>query len=248
MNSHRMSVGKKFLYPLFVLFFCQCSHSPHRPRDFVGSSSNSGEEVSLDSDQKAIEELRKNIPPGVRLRNNELKVIMSGMGELKEHPQRVREKFNHFQRKQRSRFQKEYNNNRSDFTQREKKERDMFLKKMNKKREQGRTQKLDREQRNAFYTQLENERKDFFDEQKNQRREFESEMQQKSRDFYAHLREQQNEFNVEWRIYNKRWQDWQQEKNKRSSVTPNKPFTESDLKGFQQLQNAPGEQLSTDNQ
>ena len=65
-------------------------------------------EVSVAGDQQSIEELRKNIPPEVRDRNDTLKMILSLMGEVKVHPQKVRQKFNKFQRKRRTKFQKEH--------------------------------------------------------------------------------------------------------------------------------------------
>ncbi|MCB9025012.1 MAG: hypothetical protein H6625_01735 [Bdellovibrionaceae bacterium] len=253
MKSHRMSIGKIFLYSLYVLFLSHCSAFKHKNTSTLDQKGE-GTEVSVKEDKAALEELRKNIPPDVREHNDTLKIILSMMGELKTHPQKVREKFNHFQRQRRTKFQKEHNKIRKNFSRNEKQLRDSFLKDIKKKRDEGKAQNMERDQRNEFYAKLEYQRKNYFDEQRDKRKDFESEMQQKSRDFYSELNEQQKEFNEEWRIYNKRWQDWQKSKDikkkesreLRESSSQNRYLSPQEEQDFKYLQNSSGQKLSTE--
>ena len=105
----------------------------------------------------------------------------------------------------------------------------------------------------AFMLKLILKEREYFADQRDKRREFESEMQQKSKDFYAELREQQREFNEEWRVYNKRWQDWQKEKKDKRKKRRQQGYSNSrgglspeEARDFQQMQNAQGSKLSTD--
>ncbi|MCB0357970.1 MAG: hypothetical protein KDD40_13230, partial [Bdellovibrionales bacterium] len=108
MKSHQMSVGKIFLYSLFVVFFTRCAAPSGSYKSKKSSEKDlASSEVSLAKDQQSLEELRKNIPQDVKARNDSLKIILNMMGELKEHPQKVRDKFNRFQRQRRTKFQKE---------------------------------------------------------------------------------------------------------------------------------------------
>ncbi|MCB0357576.1 MAG: hypothetical protein KDD40_11240, partial [Bdellovibrionales bacterium] len=64
------------------------------------------------------------------------------------------------------------------------------------------------------------------------------------------LREQQKEVNEEWRIYNKRWNDWQKDKKdqrrQKINSSQNSSVNPQELKDFEQLQQQPGQRLSTD--
>lgn len=255
-----MSVGKFFLYFIFVLALAGCvvKSRSDKASEFSpegGSVTSSKEEVSLLNDRRSIEELRKNIPEETRDRNDALKSILSLMGEVKVHPSKVRSKFNKLQRDRRTKFQKKYSKERDQFTKNERKDRDNFRKMISKKRDELRDMKLDRDQRKEKYDELDAESKDFYGRQRDARKEFESDMREKQKDFYDELKQQRDEFSEEWRIYNRRWRDWQDEKKKKArlnrnsmNVSPSGSMNTQDASGFQQLNSTQGQALSPDDQ
>lgn len=186
-----------------------------------GNIENSEFELSLTSERENLEKLRDNIPKEVRESNDSLKEILKQMGELKIHPQKVRENFDKMQRKQRTIFQKAQKKSREAYTKEEAKNRESFLKQQKALRDKSRKEDMDRDQRSEFYNELDLRRREFFSEQRDKRKEFESELKEKNNDFYHNLTTQRKEFNEEWKSYNTRWQEWQ--RNKKS-----KPLTSSE--------------------
>jgi len=244
MNSLLLSDGKFFLICLLVLSGLSCGHT------YTAVDDGSDEEISLKQDQQDIEELRKNIPSEIRHRNDMLKVILESMGQIKDRPSRVRQKFNREVRKRRSAFQKNQHRQREKYNKNERRQREAFLKQLKKERDNFRSHKATKEQRSDFYNRQDQKRRDYFANQRDKRREFDSDAREKSNDFYADTRAMEREFSQEWRIYNRKWRDLQKQKEleRKQRLKGIKGVSSQDASGFEQMQQVPGTHLGTDSQ
>lgn len=175
-------------------------------------------ETTLNNDKKTLEELRKNIPPERRQENDQLKEILSLMGEVKDNPSKIRERFNRTTQRMRNSERNSVQRIRKDFNTQEKKRRDEFFKKLKNDREDFKSSKNDREARKRFYEDQDSARREFNADERDKRSQFNADLKLKSDDFSAMMREKNNEFTQELRAYTQRYNDYQKElKNKKIS-------------------------------
>lgn len=213
MNSHQKSVGKIFrsssAFTLFLLGSLSLgwvtSCAPLQNRAASGAANS---EVSLTSDQKAVEDLRKNVPPEKRKENDELAIILSLMGEIKLEPSTIREKYDRLMRKRREDFRRTQQKEREVYSREERKRREEFLATQKKERDAFKARKADREATQNFFAEQELKRKDFFANEREKRSEFESSSREKNNDFNANMREWQQTFTQELRVYSQRHREW----------------------------------------
>ncbi len=237
MKSHLQSDGKIFLAAL-IIFMVGCSTSSKSSRRDKTPADEA--EVSVAQDAQTVEELRKNIPEDIRLRNDELKEVLSLMGEVKRHPQEIKDKFDRIQRNRRDKFTRENQRSRDAFTKTERKDKEQFLKKITSDRNDfNKNKKTTVEERHEFYNEQDAKRTDFFAGQRDKRGDFENEYSQKNKDFYAELNQQQKEFMEEWRNYKVKWENWQNSKNPKTSPA-------ADDAAFDKMNVVPAESLETD--
>lgn len=169
-------------------------------------------EVSLSGDQKTIEQLRENIPAEKRADNDLLKETLGMMGEVKEPPQRHRDRFNKQMREIRNDQRKADRKARDQFRKKERKDREAFQKAHRERRERFNKLKVDRDQRREFYNEQDEIQKDFYAKQKDARKEFDAEMRTKRSDFNSYLKDRQTQFNEEYKIYSTNYRDLQKQK------------------------------------
>lgn len=181
---------------------------------FGTSLAMANDEVSLKGDQQTVEELRKSIPPDVRAENDSLKEILSLLGEVKDPPNRHRERFDRLMRKIREDKRKEHKKERDSFSKNERKAREKFLKEQKSDREKFVRKKAPRDEQKEFYANQDARRKEFFDQERDSRKEFESERRQIESDFNAYHKEKLEEFRQELRSYTERYNDFKKSKAK----------------------------------
>lgn len=187
---------------------------------FVGCSSlrsqepakDSAEEYSLKEDRSYLDQLRSDTPEEVKNENDELAFIMKLMGEVREAPDKVRDRFSTEIRKRRERFNKLNQRDRTSFNEKEKRTRETFLSESQKKRDKFVSSKPKSEERKDFFNDQETQRRDFFAKQSEDRKEFESKMRERSSDFDAYIREKQADFNQEQRAYSERYRQYEKDK------------------------------------
>jgi len=238
MKSLRRSDGKIFLLTVIGLGFSLvtgpvgCVHSPFPSRASESSESNSME-TTLSEDRAAVEELRKNIPSEKKRENDQLKEILSLMGEVKEPPQRIREKFdrstqrlrdehNRKMRKERERFNHESKKKREEFFDRQKEQREEFKEKDSSRDRRG------REKRQKFYDDQDRERRDFLAEDRETRDQFNADSKQKNDDFNYMMRERSEDFKEQLKAYTFRYNEYMSQKKseKLKANSPNQKPTE----------------------
>lgn len=164
-------------------------------------------ETSLSDDRAAIEELRKNIPAERKAENDALKQILDVTLEVKDPPERVREKFSRQTQRMRQDFQKQIRRERDDFNTAEKRKRDEFFDKLKLERDEFSKRNASREARKDFYNDQDERRRRFMADQKDARDRFNSDMKQRQDDFNVMMREKNNEFNQEMRNYTVRYNE-----------------------------------------
>ena len=173
------------------------------------------EEVSLKSDREKFEKLRKDVPEGQQVSNDEMAMDMELMVQAEKPAHEIRGAFQLKVRKLRQRFRDKSSKVRKKFRDTQKKQRDAFLNELKEEREDFRSEKVEREKTKEFFAKQDLERKEFFAIQKEQRKEFESEMRQKSKDFHGNMRERVKQFNEQLRLYTKRQKEKQREEQKK---------------------------------
>jgi hypothetical protein len=80
------------------------------------------EEFSLKEDRSYLDQIRSDTPEDVKKENDELAFIMKMMGEVRERPEKVRDRFSTEMRKRRERFNKLNQKDREAYNAKEKKE------------------------------------------------------------------------------------------------------------------------------
>jgi hypothetical protein len=165
------------------------------------------EEASLSEDQKELEELRQNVPEDRRQQNDELREILSFMGELKDPPHRVRERFDRASRRVREKHRKEVQRAREAFNKQEKEYRDTFYKKLKHEREDFLSSKPTREKRQKYFDEQDTQRRDFQADERDRRHQFTSDLKMKDDDFNQRLRDLTTEFNQEYKNYVRRYNE-----------------------------------------
>lgn len=210
-------------------------------------------EISLKEDRSSVEQYRQNVPAEKKQENDELALLLNLTGELKEKPERIRERFQTVSRKKRDEFRKKSKKLRDDFTREEAKTRDEFLRKMKNEREDFKKTKVDRQANAEFYNEQERNRREFQADQKDKRQEFESAMRAKSTEFDEYMREKTRDFNEQIRLYSQRYQDkLKEEKQKKdpaksqSDARGSQQSKGGNLSEFEEMQNIPATRIGTD--
>jgi hypothetical protein len=170
------------------------------------------EEYSLKEDRSYLDQLRSDTPEDLKKENDELAFIMKMMGEVRERPDKIRDRFQTEIRKRRERFNKLNQKDREAYNAKEKKDRESFLKELTKKRDDFVKDKPKSDERRDFFNEQDTKRRDYFAAQSDKRREFESQMRERSTDFEAYIREKQADFNQEHRAYSDRFRQYEKDK------------------------------------
>ncbi len=170
------------------------------------------EEFSLKEDRSYLDQIRSDTPEDVKKDNDELAFTMKMMGEVRERPEKIRERFSTEIRKRRERFNKLNQKDRTAFNNNERKAREDFLSGLAKKRDKFVSDKPTSEDRKEFFNEHETLRRDYFSRQSDNRREFESQLRERSSDFDAYIREKQADFNQEHRAYSDRYRQYEKDK------------------------------------
>jgi hypothetical protein len=215
----------KYIIPGILFLVTGCSiKSVHNTDTTALSEDMSSGETSLSDDAKSIEELRKNIPEAKRRDNDQLKEILGLMGEVKEPPQRIRDRFHRTTQRIREGHRRDVKRQRDEFNRIEKSARDDFFKKLKDEREENLSnKKLTREERQRFTEDQDRRRREFTGDERDRRQRFNSDLRQAEDDFSANLRDKTTEFNQELRAYTARYNDWQKQLKEKKAGTPSTP-------------------------
>ncbi|MEQ1663774.1 MAG: hypothetical protein ABL927_00190 [Bdellovibrionales bacterium] len=217
MKSLQRSYGKIYRASLeltlmmFIASLLACANTSQRGDSSQVSNVEDSKEQSLVEDQKSIEELRKNIPAQKRVENDQLKEILSLMGEVKEPPAQIREKFDRVRRRMRDQFQRSGKLEREKFSRDSKKNRELFFAQLKDKRQkildQKKAHKIDSEKAKDEFEEIEVLRKNFTSEDREKSDDFNTNLRQKSDDFNQDMRDRTNSFNQEYRVYTNRYNE-----------------------------------------
>lgn len=208
----RTRVYEYLLRPLYIFFFIWSV--------FLGCASTEpdnepvlvDEKYKLSSDRQAFDEIRKDVPTEKKQENDELALILSLTQEVKDPPQKIRDRFDTLLRKKRSLFQKDMDKSRDQFSKNEKKSREAFNKEQEKLRKDFGSQKHNREESQEFYLAQEDRSKEYNSQARESRDNFEEEMRAKRKNFDDYAKEKSNEFNQEMKSYTKRYEEWKKQK------------------------------------
>lgn len=164
-------------------------------------------ETSLTEDKNKIEDLRKDIPIEKRNDNDELREILSYMGEVSEPPRKIRDKFYRITQRVRSTHRKEVQRIRANFNKDEKSYRDQFYTKLKNEREDFLRRKVSREERKIFFDEQDARRREYAADERDRRHQFTSDLKSKEDDFNHAMREKINEFNQVHRVYSQKYDE-----------------------------------------
>jgi hypothetical protein len=207
MNSHLKSVGIIFLIGPVFLASCVSPTKDTLSRSSDSSAIDTKEELSLKKDSEELAELRKNIPEEKRVANDDLRDILSTLGEVKRPPQDHRDKFEREMRKIRERQRLARQKERDAYNKDERRTREEFLKNLKSERDSFMRSKADRDEKKEFFNKQEDLRKNFFADERDKRRDFESDMRQKENDESAFYREKSTEFSHELKLYTEKYNE-----------------------------------------
>lgn len=211
LNTVVFRLGKFFLLGLLAV---ACSGTGRRAgegeekRDYTEVP----EELSLKEDREYLDKLREEVPEERREENDELAFTLKMMGEVKERPNKIRDRWNTETRRRREQLRKLNAKDRTEYNKREKSEREKFLKELGRERNAFVKKKVTSEERREFFSEQEMKRREYFGQQSDRRKDFESQMRQRSLDFEANMRDRNSEFNAEHRAYGERYRQWEKEK------------------------------------
>jgi hypothetical protein len=166
----------------------------------------------LQEDREKFAELRSEIPQQKKEENDEKALMLELTAELKQPPDRIRDKFDKLKRKKRDYFERDMKSLRKEFTENERKQREITNADLKRERESFKFKKASSEQRKQFFSDLEAKRKLQQSDLKQKRDDFEADVREKRKDFEDYMRVKQNEFNQELQIYRTKWQQREREK------------------------------------
>ncbi len=234
MKSLQTSEGKKFLSLGLVaslaitlalgLILSSCAINTHHDQEpskageAATASGKAGEsEVTLTGDRRSVEDLRKSIPTEKRHANDDLKAVLAFFGEVKEPPQKIRDRYQRIIQREREKFRRDSEREREAFNREEKKRRDDFNAKNKAEREDFNPKRSSSDEKKRFFDELEQKRRDFNNDERTKRDDFNGATKQKSDDFNAEMRDRDQEFNEQYRAYSVRYSDWQKELKEKSN-------------------------------
>jgi hypothetical protein len=206
------SVGNFFLPASLISFTLVlgfgCTHS--------NDVANPNEEYSLKEDRSKFDELRKDIPQEKRQENDEEAFILELTGQVKRHPNEIRESFNKVVRQKRKAFQDNQRKKRDEYRSADNRKQEEFLRKQKELREKFTKKKSSSSERGEFFQEQDKDRRQFFTEKDEKRRAFDSDLLDKSREFEASIRDRTNSFYQAHKDYSKRFEESQKEAKKKA--------------------------------
>ena len=171
------------------------------------------DQYRLSSDRKALDEMRKDIPPDVKLNNDEIAFLMKLLNDSPDRdPAKIRSDFDRAIHKKRDLLSKNLTKERDEFTKQERRNREDFLKAQSEERKDFLREKHSKEDRDRFFSSQDEKRRDYFANQREKRNDFESDVTERRRNFEDYAREKTNEFNGEHRAYTKRYEEMKKAK------------------------------------
>ncbi len=217
--------GKICLLLAFVVAAVGCSsrEPAHEGRDARDAREG---EVSVSSDRKALDVLRKDIPESTRKSNDRLAEVLNRWKIQKTSPDVLREKFGDEIRKMRADVEKRHRRQREDFQRDQQDVRKEFQDKQHERREDFLASKPKNERRQSFMDEQSVERDRFQSDQRDRRDEFEAKLKDERGAFEQEMNERWTEFRQEFpeysRIYHEMKQD--EEKKREEAVRNPKPY------------------------
>lgn len=197
------------------------------------------EKYKLSADRKAFQDIRAQVPEDRRRENDELAFMLQWMGEVRQTPSEIREKFNAVVAKKRAEFQKDMDRKRAEYVKSERIAREDFKKDQESERANFKNRRTTPDERKSFYEDLEGKRRDFYSSEREKRDAFESDVRDQRKNFDDYVREKTSEFNQEHRAYSQRYDDFKKEQARlkkeredavRQSREQDKIKTDSDFK------------------
>jgi len=197
------------LVPLFSL---SCAKSEKRPT--AARADEIENEVSLKEDRRAIEALRKDIPPDKKTENDRLAEMLKRWQEVKMSPDELRDRFDNELRKSRTKFEKQISRKREAFNSEIKEEREKFRDKQKEERDDFNGHKVSEEKRRAFYDRQDDERRKFEEDLKDKRDDFEDNLKEERKDYDDIVTNLRSEFHSEFPEYQRKYKEFQAQKEK----------------------------------
>lgn len=202
---------------LFFILSCQTRSLNENQNPLVETeAAEVPSKYKLQEDRKKFEELRKEVPQQVKEENDEKALLLELTGELRNPPDRIREKFDSLKRKKRDLFERDLKSLRKDFTENERKEREVINAELKREKDAFKIKKASPEARKEFFSETEAKRKMRYADLRQKRDDFEADVREKRKDFEDYMRSKQSEFNQEMQIYRQRWQENERAKRKSS--------------------------------
>lgn len=198
---------------LISTLLCGCAGSGKNREESDVPPPRVDEKYRLTEDRKKFEELRSQVPEERQIENDEMALLQKLMGEIKQPPMQVRDKFDNIARKKREIFNRDMDKQREKFNSEERKAREGFNKQVEKERNDFQRRKRTTEERKEFYDGIDERRKSFNADIRTKRDDFEADVRQKRKDFEDYMREKTSNFSQEYRAYTQRWNEYQKQKN-----------------------------------
>ncbi len=202
-------------------FLAGCGSKNKQDNIYVDPSASGGpvsEKYSIAADRKAIEDLRKNVPPEKKQENDELAFILALTNEVKLPPNKVREEFDKVSRKKRELFNRDLQKERETFNSSEKKKKEEFLKAQDSEKKNFMKQTFTRDQKNEFFKDVDAKRTQYFSDEKERRADYESQTREKRKNFEDYYKEKNDTFNQEYRSYTKRYDEMKKQKREQDKL------------------------------
>lgn len=181
-------------------------------RESDSNSNETKQELSLKNDSEEVARLRKNVPAEKKAENDDLRDILSLLGEVKKAPNEHREKFESRMRAIREKQRIAHQRQRDAFNKEERRSREHFLEELKVERDRFFRSKHDADEKRDFTTKQNDARQEYFADEKDKRRDFESDVRQKMNDQTAFYKEKSDEFYKELKIYTTKYNEMQKVK------------------------------------
>lgn len=184
------------------------------PQEKLKSDVRKDERYNLAEDRAKFDELRKDIPPDTKIRNDERSLYMEWMSGYRTDPSSIRMRFSNLVSKKRENFNKDMNKIREEYSKDENKRKESFSKQANEDRNDIKNQDVSRDRRAELYNELEAKRKDFYSKIREDRDSFESDYRQKRKDFEEYIKEKSDVFYAELKEYTTKFNELKKQQGK----------------------------------
>lgn len=195
---------------IVVTFLVGCAHSSDpMAKDRQGVRDALSQEISLKADRSKLAELRKQIPQSKKDENDELALYLNWMGQVKENPNDIRQKFQDLVERKRTKFRQKVEELRKNYHQEEEQRRDGFLQKQQEARSEFKGSKHTSKESHRFFHKLDQARLNFFSKERDRRKAFEAEIYDETKDFNSYMRQRIKEFDEQMHLYSQRYREQQ---------------------------------------